>query len=98
MSKVDKQTIKNLAKLCRIQCNEEETESLLHDLKGILDYVEQLQELDVDGVEPCNHVLAYIVNVTRSDVIGPTMPRETFLNNSPSHVAGMIRVPTVIKH
>ena len=97
MANLDKETLKNLTKLCRIDCTEEEQEALLIDLKKILNYVEQLTEVDVTNVPPCNHVLEDIVNVTREDAIGKTLSREAFLSNAPSQVGGMIKVPTVIK-
>lgn len=56
-----------------------------------------MKEVDTEGVEVCNHVSETVSNVMREDDIGETLPRETFLENSPSHVGGMIRVPTVIK-
>jgi aspartyl-tRNA(Asn)/glutamyl-tRNA(Gln) amidotransferase subunit C len=97
MAQLDKKTIQQLTKLSRIACTEEEQDALLIDLKGILSYVEQLQEVDTSNTLPCNHVLEDIVNVVREDVAGPTMPREVFLANAPSHVSGMIRVPPVMK-
>lgn len=97
MAKFDKETIRYLADLSRIDCSEDEQESLFHDLKKILEHVNLLQEVDTEGVAPCNHVLAGMTNVTREDVVGETMPRKTFLDNAPEHTGGLIRVPTVIK-
>lgn len=97
MANLDKETLQKLTKLSRIDCTEEEQEDLLIDLKKILHYVEQLSEVDVTGVPPCNHVLEDIVNVTREDSVGDLLPREVFLANAPSQVGGMIKVPTVIK-
>lgn len=97
MSHFDKETIKNLTKLCRIDCTEEEQENLLKDLKKILDYIGQLDEVDTTDIKPCNHVLEGMVNVTREDKIGETMPREVFLSNAPSQTGGMIKVPPIIK-
>lgn len=97
MIKLDKQTIQQLTRLCRIDCTEEEQEALLKDLRKILDYIEQLQEVDTKGVPPCNHVLENMANVMRDDVIGEVLDREAFLANAPSHIGGMIRVPPVIK-
>lgn len=97
MAKLDKKVIKSLTQLSRIECTEEEQEALLRDLESILVYMEQLQELDTSNTEPCNQVLADLVNVEREDVMGETMPREVFLNNAPAHVGGLIRVPPVIK-
>lgn len=97
MAQLDKETLKNLAQLSRIDCSDEEQEGLLQDLKNILNYIEQLNEVNTDNVPPCNHVLEDVANVTREDVVGETMPRELFLSNAPSQVGGMIRVPPVLK-
>lgn len=97
MAKLDKETIEQLTHLCRIDCTEEEQESLLNDLRKVLTYFEQLQEIDTENVQPCNHVLENMMNVMREDEIGECLDRETFLANAPSHIGGMIRVPPVIK-
>lgn len=97
MAQLDKQAIAKLTKLSRIDCSEEEQEALLKDLKKILNYVEQLQEVDTENVPPCNHVLADMFNVTREDEIGSTLSREEFLSNAAAHVGGLIRVPPVLK-
>lgn len=97
MAELNKETIKHLTRLCRIDCTEEEQESILKDLKRILNYIEQLQEIDTENVPPCNHVLEDIVNVMRDDEIGPVLSRDVFLANAPAHIGGMIRVPPVIK-
>ncbi len=97
MADLDKETIKKLTQLCRIDCTEEEQESLLKDLKQILEYIEQLQQIDTENVPPCNHVLEGMANVMREDEVGAVLDRETFLANAPSHIGGMIRVPPVIK-
>jgi aspartyl-tRNA(Asn)/glutamyl-tRNA(Gln) amidotransferase subunit C len=94
---LDKNTIKKLSKLCRIDCTDEEQEMLLQDLKKILQYIEKLDEIDTDHVPPCNHVLEEIYNVMREDEIGPLLDRNDFLSNAPSQIAGMIRVPPVMK-
>lgn len=94
---INKETIKNLTQLSRIECSEEEQQQLLDNLKKILKYIDQLNEVDTQHVLPCNHVLDDIANVTRDDVVGESLPREKFLANAPSHIGGMIRVPTVLK-
>lgn len=96
MSHLNEESIKKLTQLCRIDCTEDEQEALLNDLENILNLVDQLKEIDTENVKPCNHVLAEIHNVMREDEVGETLPRDLFLNNSPSHTGGMIRVPPVI--
>ncbi|ADI38106.1 Aspartyl/glutamyl-tRNA(Asn/Gln) amidotransferase subunit C [Waddlia chondrophila 2032/99] len=97
MAHLDKQMIEYLSDLSRIDLSEEEQQSLLEDLEKILAYIDLLNEVDTEGVEPCNHVLADMRNVMREDEVGETMPREAFLNNAPAQIGGMIRVPPVIK-
>lgn len=97
MSQLNKEIINYLTRLCRIKCTEEEQEALLIDLDKILAYAEQLQEVNTQNVPPCNQVLEDMYNVTREDIIGETMPREVFLENAPSQVGGLIRVPQILK-
>ena len=93
----DKDLIQNLAGLCRLECSEEEADAMLKDLEKIVSYVEGLQDVDTEDVQPCDHVIADMVNVTRPDEVGETLDRKTFLDNSPDHVGGMIRVPSIIR-
>src|ERR1700733_6016424 len=95
MAQLNKEIINYLTRLCRIKCTEEEQDALLIDLGKILAYAEQLQEVDTENVVPCNHVLEDMFNVSREDIIGETMAREIFLENAPSQVGGLIRVPPV---
>lgn len=97
MAKLDKETVEYLSRLSRIECTQEEQEALLNDLKKILDYVEQLQDVDTENISPCCHVLEGMANVLREDTVGEVMDRQLFLNNAPSHVGGMIRVPPILK-
>lgn len=97
MPSIDKETIKKLTKLCRIGCDESEMEDLAKDLAGILEYVEQLKEVDTENVPPCNHVLSGMQNGFREDSVKAVMPREAFLRNAPDQIGGLIRVPPVMK-
>jgi len=97
MATLTKESIKNLVKLSRIECTEEEQDALLLDLEKILGLFNQLEEIDTDNILPCNQVIEGMANVMREDVIDDIMPREIFLSNAPSQIGGMIRVPPVIK-
>lgn len=97
MPDLNKETIKNLTQLSRIHCSEEDQEALLKDLQHILNYFEQLEEIDTQHVAPCNHVLKEMANVMRDDQVGATLSRTEFLANAPSKVGGMIKVPPIIK-
>lgn len=97
MAQLTKESVKQIAKLCRISISDEEAEAIAKDMDKVLGYVEQLQELDTQNVKPCSHVISKMMNVMRADEPKEPMPREEFLANAPAHVGGMIRVPPIMK-
>lgn len=98
MSKFDNQTLENLKKLCRIECTPEEDADILNSLSRVLEYVEQLNEVNTTGVASCNYVLeAMLKNLMREDEVKEILTREQFLSNAPDQIGGMIRVPPVMK-
>ena len=98
MSKFKPQTLENLKKLCRIDCTPEEDLDITHSLTQVLEYIEQLKEVDTNGVASCNYVLqAMLKNLMREDEVKDIFPREQFLSNAPDQIGGMIRVPPVLK-
>ncbi len=86
-----------LKSLCRIACSPEEKKELSGRLSRVLSYIDQLREVPTENVAPCIHIVETFENVLREDLVGETLPRETFLANAPAHVGGMVRVPPVIK-
>lgn len=64
--KISEGQVKHIAKLARLQLNEQELEEFQQELSSILDYVDELKELDVSDVEPTSHSAA-INNVMRED-------------------------------
>ncbi|HSX12609.1 MAG TPA: Asp-tRNA(Asn)/Glu-tRNA(Gln) amidotransferase subunit GatC [Rhabdochlamydiaceae bacterium] len=97
MNEMNHEQIDHLAKLCRIECSKEEKERLSKNLSQILAYIEQLDKLDTENILPCSRVLETAKNGWRDDVVGDTLSREKLLENSSSHVGGMVRVPPIIK-
>ena len=97
MSKLNSELFQRLSELSRINIVQEEQESLQADLKKILDYVEQLQEINTENVKPCNHVLEEITNVMREDIVKETLDKKAFLDNTPEHIDGMVKVPPIIR-
>ena len=63
------------------------------ELSTILDHVERINELDLEGVEPTAHVVA-LENVLRSDEPRPSWPRERVLDEAPDPAEGAFRVPS----
>jgi len=96
MSKISKEEVKHVAHLARLQFSEEEIEKFTKQLDAIIQYAEQLNELDTTGVRPTSHVLD-MKNVMREDVPEPGMPREEILKNAPDHQDGLFRVPSILE-
>jgi aspartyl-tRNA(Asn)/glutamyl-tRNA(Gln) amidotransferase subunit C len=94
---MDKQTLEELSALCRIRTTPEENARFEKDFASILDYFKQLDEIDTGDIEPLDHVVGGIHNVFREDEVKPGLNRKTFLDNAPSQIGGMVRVPLVIK-
>ncbi len=63
------------------------------ELSGILEHVDRIGKLDLEGVEPTSHVVA-LENVLRPDEPRPSWPRETMLEQAPDPVDGAFRVPS----
>jgi len=97
MSDLNEESIKLLSRLCRIEIAEAELPSLFSDLKCILDYVGQLQEVEVNHLSPHSHIEEQGIGSLREDKIEQHLSREIFLANAPDQVGGMIRVPPIIK-
>ncbi len=97
MSHIEDKTVAHLAKLSRIAVTEEETKSLQKDLSRILDFVEQLDELDLEGSTLCNQIIKDHKHLMRDDVVKDLLPRDAFLKNAPDHMGGMVKVPPIIK-
>ncbi len=86
-----------LCRLCRISVSEEEKEKLFKSVADVLKYVEQLEEVNTDGVKTCYTVHETLKSVMRDDTPEAPLSRDLFLADAPSHVGGMIRVPPVLK-
>ena len=88
--------VEKLAHLARLKFNEEEKQEIKSDLQRMISFVEKLNELNLDGVEPLLH-LSDEVNVLREDEIKGSVSREEALKNAPLHNEEFIKVPKVIK-
>lgn len=94
--KISRDQVAHVATLARLEFAEEELERFATQLSSILEYVEQLGELDLEGVEPMAHVLD-VVAVPRDDRVRHSLPRNTALSNAPDADLGCFRVPKVIE-
>ena len=84
-----------IAELARLSFTEAEKEKMTSELNAILHYVEKLNEVDTEGIEPLSSIHDQ-VNVLREDPRQESMPNETALMNAPDKVDRFFRVPKVI--
>jgi len=94
---VDKSTVVRIAQLARIRVPEEELEGLATELSNILGWVEQLNEVDTDGVAPMTSVTEGMELRARKDEITDGDCRDSVLSNAPQTRDGFFVVPKVIE-
>ena len=93
---VDTATVRHIARLARIAVSDSEAEALVPELNNILGWVEQLAEVDTDGVEPLTAVIANELRL-RDDVVNDGDCRDEVLRNAPEAQHGFFAVPKVIE-
>lgn len=94
--KIDKDSIKKIAHLARLEFDESSAEKMSKDMSQILDWVEQLNELDTTGIAPLT-TMSSEVNVMREDKIGTHLDHEAGLENAPNRDSEYFRVPKVLE-
>jgi aspartyl-tRNA(Asn)/glutamyl-tRNA(Gln) amidotransferase subunit C len=90
---IDRAQVLHVAKLARLKFSDEEIERLQPELSKILEHVEQMDRLELEGVEPTSHVVE-LQNVLREDVPRPCLPHERALEQAPDPADGGFRVPS----
>lgn len=85
-----------VAHLARLELTEPEKDLLRQQLGAVLGYVQKLEELPLEGVEPMAHAVR-LVNVTRPDVVQDSLPPEAVLRNAPAQSAGLFLVPKIVE-
>jgi aspartyl-tRNA(Asn)/glutamyl-tRNA(Gln) amidotransferase subunit C len=93
---IDAATVRKVARLARIAEPEEKLEPLAKELSGILDWIEQLGEVDTDGVEPMTSAVAVPLPM-RDDVVTEGGDPERVLSNAPKRVGAFYVVPKVVE-
>jgi aspartyl-tRNA(Asn)/glutamyl-tRNA(Gln) amidotransferase subunit C len=87
--------VKKVSLLGRLLLSDEELEAMTSQLGRVLDYVQQLEELDTADVEPMAHAID-LANVFAEDDLQPSLPREAALANAPHRDDECYRVPAVL--
>jgi len=90
---IDREQVLHVARLARLELSEDEVERMAGELSSILEHVERISQLDLDGVEPTTHVVE-LENVLRPDEPRPSLPRERALEPAPDPAEGAFRVPS----
>ena len=93
---IDVHTVRKVARLARIREPEERLEPLARELSAIMGWIEQLAEVDTDGVEPMTSVVAQTLPL-REDVVTDGGDSGVILANAPSSADGFFVVPKVVE-
>jgi aspartyl-tRNA(Asn)/glutamyl-tRNA(Gln) amidotransferase subunit C len=91
-----REQVRWVAHLARLELSEEELEIMTRQLRNILEYVNQLQQVPTEGVEPMAHPLP-IANVFRPDESEPSLSVDQALANAPARQGDYYRVPAVLE-
>lgn len=95
MNVISDETIENIGILAKLELSEEEKEQSKKDMGLMLDYIDRLNELDTEGVEPMSHAFK-MNNVFREDVVENGDEREAILLNAPQKKDGSFLVPKTV--
>jgi aspartyl-tRNA(Asn)/glutamyl-tRNA(Gln) amidotransferase subunit C len=90
---IDREQVLHVARLARLELTDEEVERMAGELSAVLEHVDKISELDLEGVEPTSHVVA-LENQLRADEPRPCLPPEVALQSAPEVDMGGFRVPS----
>jgi len=90
---IDREQVLHVARLARLRLSDDEVEQMTGELSSILEHIEKISALDLDGVEPTSHVVE-LENVLRPDEPRPSLPRERALEQAPDTDGSGFRVPS----
>ncbi|MBT9131808.1 Asp-tRNA(Asn)/Glu-tRNA(Gln) amidotransferase subunit GatC [candidate division NPL-UPA2 bacterium Unc8] len=94
--KIEKKEVEHIARLARLKLNEEEKERFGRQLGQILKYIEKLNELNTEGVEPALHIVP-LQNIMRKDEVKDSLPVKDALANAPATKGKYFKVPRIIE-
>jgi aspartyl-tRNA(Asn)/glutamyl-tRNA(Gln) amidotransferase subunit C len=90
---IDRDQVLHVARLARLRLSEDEIPRMSSELSRVLDHIEKISELDLEGVVPTSHVIE-LENVLRADEPRESWPRERVLDGAPDVAEEGFRVPT----
>ena len=95
MSKITIKDVEYVAGLAQLELAPEAKERLVREMGEILGYMDKLNQLDTEGVEPMMHAMA-MTNVFREDEVGASLSRDDALKNAPDHDGEYFLVPKIL--
>jgi aspartyl-tRNA(Asn)/glutamyl-tRNA(Gln) amidotransferase subunit C len=90
---ISRDQVLHVARLARLELSEAEVERMIADLAGVLEHIDKISELDLEGVPPTSHVVE-VENALRPDVARPSWPREVVLAAAPTVIDDGFAVPS----
>ncbi len=93
---ITKETVKRVAMLSRIKLDDTATDKMQRELAAVVEYMEILNRIDTDGVEPLSHAVE-LKNVLREDEVKPSYSREDILSNAPKSSNDAFVVPKAVE-
>jgi aspartyl-tRNA(Asn)/glutamyl-tRNA(Gln) amidotransferase subunit C len=93
---ITKETLDKIAHLARLEFAAADADKILKDMNGILAFVDKLNEVDTEGVEPLTS-MSHEINAFREDEVKPHLSHESALLNAPKKDADYFRVPKVLE-
>lgn len=94
--KIDRPLLNKIAHLARLEFDEKDAEKVMQDMTTIVEWVEKLNEVDTEGVEPLTS-MSHELNAFREDKVKTTLHHEDVLKNAPQHDEIFFRVPKVLE-
>src|SRR5437763_8866639 len=90
---IDRDQVLHVARLARLELSDQEVKRMAEELSHVLDHIEKIRELDLQGVPPTSHVVD-VAAPLRADQPVSSLPRESVLASAPEPVEGGFGVPT----
>lgn len=94
--KIDRAVLDKIAHLSRLEFDEKDADKMMADMTAIVSWVEQLNEVDTEGVEPLT-TMSHEINALRADEVAPHLAHDKALLNAPQKDADYFRVPKVLE-
>jgi aspartyl-tRNA(Asn)/glutamyl-tRNA(Gln) amidotransferase subunit C len=90
---LDREQVLHVARLARLELTDDEVERMASELSHVLDHIEKIRELDLEGVPPTSHVVD-VAGALRADEPRPSLPPEVVLAPAPEPLKGGFGVPS----